>query len=150
MAVTLPRFALLMGLIGSFTGTALSFIWPCYFHLRIKWDTLEWRAVLIDTLSIGLGLVCGFVGIIFSSVNLIESFMDEDLTPPIVEAIRIHTGAANFSTADGMVGIGEGVMSTSVHHHHHPHQYGNRSIAKSFEVLAAAGGSLRGAATPRH
>nr|KAG5703250.1 hypothetical protein BaRGS_034161 [Batillaria attramentaria] len=37
LAIIIPHFALLMGLIGSFTGTMLSFVWPCYFHLKIKW-----------------------------------------------------------------------------------------------------------------
>lgn len=40
-AVSIPHFAVLMGLIGSFTGTMLSFIWPCYFHLKLKWNELD-------------------------------------------------------------------------------------------------------------
>jgi vesicular inhibitory amino acid transporter len=35
MAMFIPHFAILMGLIGSFTGNMLSLVWPCYFHLKI-------------------------------------------------------------------------------------------------------------------
>ena len=36
LAVCVPHFDLLMGLTGSLTGSALSFIFPCIFHISIK------------------------------------------------------------------------------------------------------------------
>ena len=36
-AVVIPHFSILMGFIGNFTGCLLSFVWPCVFHLYIRY-----------------------------------------------------------------------------------------------------------------
>lgn len=67
MAIFIPHFAILMGLIGSFTGTMLSFVWPCIFHLRLKKGSLRWYQILGDVVIIALGLIFGIMGIYSSS-----------------------------------------------------------------------------------
>ena len=37
-AVFVPHFSLLMGFIGNFTGCLLSFVWPCVFHLYLRFN----------------------------------------------------------------------------------------------------------------
>ena len=74
MAIWIPHFALLMGLIGSFTGTMLSFIWPCYFHLKLKGPTLDWGTVAYDCFVIFLGMLFGVIGFCVSFRALVEAF----------------------------------------------------------------------------
>ncbi|XP_066957718.1 LOW QUALITY PROTEIN: vesicular inhibitory amino acid transporter-like [Macrobrachium rosenbergii] len=74
MAISIPHFAILMGLIGSFTGTMLSFIWPCYFHLKIKAGKLEWGDIAYDWFVIFLGFLFGIIGITTSFYALVEAF----------------------------------------------------------------------------
>lgn len=74
MAISIPHFAILMGLIGSFTGTMLSFIWPCYFHLKLKGPTLDWATVAYDCFVIFLGVLFGVIGIYYSFRALVEAF----------------------------------------------------------------------------
>ncbi|KAI1287632.1 Vesicular inhibitory amino acid transporter [Halotydeus destructor] len=73
-AVSIPHFAVLMGLIGSFTGTMLSFVWPCYFHLKLKWDELDQQTKAWEFFIIGLGALCGIIGIFTSFSELIDRF----------------------------------------------------------------------------
>nr|SVE93556.1 EOG090X04HR [Scapholeberis mucronata] len=74
MAISIPHFAILMGFIGSFTGTMLSFIWPCYFHLKLKGPTLDWGTVAYDCFVIFLGVLFGVIGIYYSFRALVEAF----------------------------------------------------------------------------
>lgn len=74
MAISIPHFAILMGFIGSFTGTMLSFIWPCYFHLKLKRDTLDRNTILYDYFVIFLGVLFGVVGVYDSGSALIKAF----------------------------------------------------------------------------
>lgn len=74
MAIFIPHFSILMGFIGSFTGTMLSFIWPCYFHLRIKGPTLDQQARAWDYFIISLGVFFGIIGIYDSGSALIKAF----------------------------------------------------------------------------
>jgi solute carrier family 32 (vesicular inhibitory amino acid transporter) len=74
MAISIPHFAILMGFIGSFTGTMLSFIWPCYFHLKLKGPTLDWFTVAYDCFVIFLGILFGVVGISISFKALVDAF----------------------------------------------------------------------------
>lgn len=67
LAIGIPYFAILMSLIGSFTGTMLSFVWPCYFHLRLKWYRLNWFERAVDIVIIMLGLIFGSIGIYYSA-----------------------------------------------------------------------------------
>ncbi|XP_019624192.1 PREDICTED: vesicular inhibitory amino acid transporter-like [Branchiostoma belcheri] len=74
MAVYIPHFALLMGFIGSFTGTLLSFVCPCWFHMKLKWDQISWKIRIWDCIVIALGTTCGLIGIYYSLEGLIEKF----------------------------------------------------------------------------
>lgn len=74
MAIFIPHFSILMGFIGSFTGTMLSFIWPCYFHLKIKGHLLDQKTVAYDYLIIFLGVLFGVIGVYDSGNALIEAF----------------------------------------------------------------------------
>lgn len=74
MAISIPHFALLMGLIGNFTGTMLSFVWPCYFHMKLKWNTLDIRIISWEVFIICTGILCGIIGIITSFTALIEAY----------------------------------------------------------------------------
>lgn len=74
MAIFIPHFSTLMGFIGSFTGTMLSFIWPCYFHLKLKRSTMDSRAIYCDCFIIFLGCLFGVIGIYESGSALIKSY----------------------------------------------------------------------------
>lgn len=74
MAVTIPHFAILMGLIGSCTGTMLSFVWPCYFHLKLKGHTLDRGTVAYDCFVIFLGCLFGVMGFYDSGSAMIKAF----------------------------------------------------------------------------
>ncbi|PNF17061.1 hypothetical protein B7P43_G00846 [Cryptotermes secundus] len=74
MAISIPHFAILMGFIGSFTGTMLSFIWPCYFHLKLKRPHLDWGTVAYDCFVIFLGCLFGIIGVYDSGSALIKAF----------------------------------------------------------------------------
>lgn len=74
MACFIPHFQILMGFIGNFTGTMLSFIWPCYFHLKIKGNQLTEEQKRWDYFIIGLGCTFGVVGIYDSGNALVNAF----------------------------------------------------------------------------
>uniref|UniRef100_A0A1B0DC91 Vesicular inhibitory amino acid transporter n=1 Tax=Phlebotomus papatasi TaxID=29031 RepID=A0A1B0DC91_PHLPP len=74
MACFIPHFQILMGFIGSFTGTMLSFIWPCYFHLKLKGHLMDQRAIAYDYFIIFLGVLFTVIGIYDSGNALIEAF----------------------------------------------------------------------------
>ncbi|EDO43873.1 predicted protein [Nematostella vectensis] len=74
LSVIVPHFGLLMGLIGSFTGTCLSFVFPCVFHLKLKWKRLAWYSVVLRVFVIFFGLVCGGFGLVFSGRELVKTF----------------------------------------------------------------------------
>lgn len=67
LAISIPYFAILMSLIGSFTGCMLSFVWPCYFHLKLKWYSMRWYEKLADVVIILLGFIFGGIGIFYSA-----------------------------------------------------------------------------------
>ena len=81
MAIFIPHFAILMGLIGSFTGNMLSLVWPCYFHLRIKGPKLTLFQKSIDVGIILMGLICAVLGIYYSGHALIRAFQGEEPRP---------------------------------------------------------------------
>ncbi|KAL7292981.1 hypothetical protein TKK_0013431 [Trichogramma kaykai] len=74
MAIFIPHFSILMGFIGSFTGTMLSFIWPCYFHLKLKGNSMEQGEKLYDCFVIFLGVLFGIIGVFDSGKALIKAF----------------------------------------------------------------------------
>ncbi|XP_077991048.1 vesicular inhibitory amino acid transporter-like [Glandiceps talaboti] len=74
LAIYIPHFAILMGLIGSFTGTMLSFIWPCWFHMKLMWHKIPLYQKLFDVIIILTGVICGTVGIVYSSQALVAAY----------------------------------------------------------------------------
>ncbi|XP_045460046.1 vesicular inhibitory amino acid transporter [Harmonia axyridis] len=74
MACFIPHFTILMGFIGSFTGTMLSFIWPCYFHLKLKRSMMDSRTMMFDYFIISLGVLFGVIGMYDSGKALVKSF----------------------------------------------------------------------------
>jgi len=74
VALSIPHFAILMGLVGNITGTMLSFVWPCYFHMKLKWDDLENRMIMWDVFIICTGLISGTIGVVTSFNALIDAY----------------------------------------------------------------------------
>ncbi|XP_040920893.1 vesicular inhibitory amino acid transporter-like [Toxotes jaculatrix] len=72
LALLVPRFSLLMGLTGSVTGSAMTLILPCLFHLRLHWGRLTLRDRLIDVGILSLGVICSVSGVICSVKRLVE------------------------------------------------------------------------------
>ena len=75
VAVMVPHFGLLMGLIGSFTGTCLCFLFPCMIHMQLRWHSLRWWHIGFEMFIIAFGFIAGGMGLFFSGRDLIKSFM---------------------------------------------------------------------------
>ncbi|XP_054154488.1 vesicular inhibitory amino acid transporter-like [Oppia nitens] len=74
MAISIPHFAILMGLVGNFTGTMLSFVWPCLFHMKLKWSTMDFNTITWEVFIICFGSFCGIIGIFTSFSALIDAY----------------------------------------------------------------------------
>ena len=74
IALVVPHFGLLMGFVGSFTGTFLSFCFPCIFHLKLRWRYLRWYHIVGESFLIVFGLVAGVFGLFYSGKALINAF----------------------------------------------------------------------------
>ena len=74
IALVVPHFGLLMGFVGSFTGTCLSFGFPCIAHLKLKWGYLRWYHVVGEILLIVFGVIAGAFGLVYSGKALVDSF----------------------------------------------------------------------------
>jgi len=74
LSIVVPHFGLLMGFVGSFTGTCLSFVFPCIFHMKLKWNKLKWYSIALRCFVIVFGLVCGGFGLVFSARDLAKAF----------------------------------------------------------------------------
>ena len=72
--VVIPHFTILMGFIGSFTGTFLSFIWPCIFHLKLHRHDMSWYIMLYDMFIIFCGVFVGLTGMYYSGRGLQRAF----------------------------------------------------------------------------
>uniref|UniRef100_A0A915L617 Vesicular inhibitory amino acid transporter n=1 Tax=Romanomermis culicivorax TaxID=13658 RepID=A0A915L617_ROMCU len=70
MAISVPHFALLMGLVGNITGTMLSFVWPSLFHLKMKGSKLNDKQKWVNRSIVLIGVVFGSVGVYYSSMQL--------------------------------------------------------------------------------
>ena len=81
LAMFIPHFAILMGLIGSFTGNMLSLVWPAYFHLCIKGNVITWTQKAADVSIVLFGLVCSGLGIYYSSHALVRAFQGFEPRP---------------------------------------------------------------------
>lgn len=78
LAICVPKLNLLMDLIGSISGTALSLIIPAMIHIAAFWDDTRGlnkvAMVSIDIVIIIFGLVAGISGSIFSFASIVDSF----------------------------------------------------------------------------
>ncbi|XP_029608762.1 vesicular inhibitory amino acid transporter [Salmo trutta] len=74
MALCMPHFSLLMGLTGSVTGAAMTFILPSLFHLQLKWTTMSSRLKALDLLILTLGSLCSLSGLVCSIKGMIQAF----------------------------------------------------------------------------
>ncbi|NXX78159.1 VIAAT protein, partial [Urocolius indicus] len=74
MAMFIPHFALLMGLTGSVTGAAMTFLLPSLFHLKLKWKKLSFLEKYTDISVFILGFLCSLGGIFCSIKGLLEVF----------------------------------------------------------------------------
>ena len=74
LAIIIPHFNILMGLIGSFTGNMLSLVWPCYFHLRLKGYRMPFHRRISNICIIFVGLVCSVLGVYYSSYAMVRAF----------------------------------------------------------------------------
>lgn len=81
LAVFIPHFNLLMGLIGSFTGNMLSLVWPALFHLVLKGPGLRMHQKMVNVSIIVFGLTCSVLGIYYSSHALVRAFQGVEPKP---------------------------------------------------------------------
>jgi len=81
MAIFIPHFAILMGLIGSFTGNMLSLVWPAYFHLRIKGASVGFVRRAADVFIVLFGLLCSGIGIYYSAHALVKAYQGQEPRP---------------------------------------------------------------------
>jgi vesicular inhibitory amino acid transporter len=72
LALFIPFYTLLLGIIGSFTGFMLVAIFPCSFHLQLKWNELEQREKALDIFIIVISIICIFFGVFSSAYELNE------------------------------------------------------------------------------
>jgi Amino acid permeases len=72
LALVLPYFGNLLALRGSLIATCLVFVFPCFFHLRLKWKELTIRQKIFDIALILIGLFLGLTGFLSSVYNLVK------------------------------------------------------------------------------
>lgn len=75
LAINVPHFGLLMGVIGSFTGTCLCFIFPCYFHMKLKWNSIKRWEFFLEVFIIIFGVIAGGFGLAFSMKALVLTYL---------------------------------------------------------------------------
>ena len=73
VAIVMPYFGVLLSIRGSVLGTCLMFIFPCYFHLKLKWKVLaKWRRCL-EILLLICGTLIGVAGFYSALVHIIST-----------------------------------------------------------------------------
>jgi len=70
IALAVPHFGLLMGIFGSVFGVCITLIFPCLFHLQLKWHKLRWYRKVFEMFLVLFGIVSGILGLIYSSIAL--------------------------------------------------------------------------------
>ena len=73
VAVSLPYFGLLVGVIGSLLAIFLVFIFPCWLHLRLKRNSLPYWKIILEVLVMITGSAVGFAGLYASVKGLVTS-----------------------------------------------------------------------------
>lgn len=78
LAVTVPKLNLLMDLVGSISGTALSITLPAIIHMVTFWDDTTGRSkffmILIDSTLILISIIASITGSYFSLEQILKSF----------------------------------------------------------------------------
>nr|AKN21634.1 slc32a-1 [Schmidtea mediterranea] len=74
MAMIVPHFALVMGLVGSITGSCLTFIFPGIFSLSLKRSELTKLQKVYRILIIATGIFFGISGTIVSMIDIVQNF----------------------------------------------------------------------------
>ena len=86
VAVVIPHFGLGVALVGNLTANMLMFILPCSCHIKLNYPSMTYKALFLDVLLLLTSTVFGSIGIVFSMVELVASFMKHDDNP--TEAIE--------------------------------------------------------------
>ena len=71
IAVVVPYFGLLIGVLGSLLGTLLVFIFPILFHVQLKWKSLSRHQIVSEIVLMLIGTAIGIVGLYASVEGLI-------------------------------------------------------------------------------
>ena len=74
MALSVPHFCLVLAFIGSFTGSFLEMIFPCFFQLKLKYSEISNLEKVVDTLIIIFSFVFMGMGTYFSAIALEKAF----------------------------------------------------------------------------
>ncbi|KAJ7386649.1 hypothetical protein OS493_006635 [Desmophyllum pertusum] len=70
IAIAVPHFGLLMSIFGSLFGVCITLIFPCLFHLQLKWNKLRWYSKVFEMFIVLFGMAAGTLGLIYSSIAL--------------------------------------------------------------------------------
>lgn len=70
IAIAVPHFGLLMGIFGSLFGVCITLVFPCLFHLQLKWNKLRWYSRVLEMFIVLFGVVAGILGLIYSSIAI--------------------------------------------------------------------------------
>lgn len=73
IALAVPHFGLLMGIFGSVFGVCLTLVFPCLFHLQLKWKKLRWYQKAFEIFMALFGIIAGILGVSYSSIALKNS-----------------------------------------------------------------------------
>lgn len=78
LAISVPRLNLMMDLVGSISGTALSIIFPAIIHIATFWEDTSGSSkafmVIVDSFLIVIGLLASGSGSYFSFMEIVRSF----------------------------------------------------------------------------
>ena len=73
IAVSVPYFGPVVGILGAVLGTLLVFLLPCIFHLKLKWKKLSVFSKVFEIFIIVVGLAAGSIGLYASIKSLYEA-----------------------------------------------------------------------------
>ena len=75
IALAIPYFGIILGLRGSLIGTCLIFVFPCFFHLKLKWRQLPWYHKLMEIVLLVFGVCLGCISFFVTSAILWDKIM---------------------------------------------------------------------------